>query len=193
LHHYGIFAIYNFVYSHWLREYKYLVQTRFMADDRATTSPDPLAEQIDAVLLASRVLVSLSAKSLAAVEDVLSLTQLRILVTLASRGPMSVTQLSEAVDVSVSTGSRVSDKLVGQGLISRRQSVLDRRNVTLSLSPRGQGLVRSVGRQRRAAAEDVLRRMPRRQRAELVPALLRFAAAGGEPSTKDLWRMGWTT
>ncbi|HJQ01116.1 MAG TPA: MarR family transcriptional regulator [Jatrophihabitans sp.] len=138
-----------------------------------------LAEQVDAILLASRALVALSAESLASIEDVVTLTQLRLLMNLSSRGGMSITELSEAARITPSAASRACDKLVGYELVTRRQSRLNRRTVTVELTPRGHRLVESIARRRRAAAEEILHRIPLRERALLVPLLRRFAAAGG--------------
>ena len=48
----------------------------------------------DAVLVASRALVGIAARSLAAVEDTVTLVQYRALVLLASRGEMNVGTLA---------------------------------------------------------------------------------------------------
>jgi DNA-binding MarR family transcriptional regulator len=162
----------------------------------ADTSPergeDLHADQVDAILLASRALVALSAESLASIEDVVTLTQLRLLMSLASRGGMSITELSEVARITPSATSRACDKLVGYDLVTRRQGLPNRRIVTVDLTPRGRRLVESVARRRRAAAEEILHRIPLRERAQLVPLLRRFAAAGGVrtgsvPAGDSLW------
>jgi DNA-binding MarR family transcriptional regulator len=150
------------------------------------------AEQVDAILLASRALVALSAESLASIEESVTLTQLRLLMNLAGRGGMSITELSEAVRITPSAASRACDKLVGYDLVSRRQSLLNRRTVTVELTPRGHRLVESVAHRRRVAAEEILRRIPLRDRTMLVPLLRRFTAAGGVragnlPAGDGLW------
>ena len=50
---------------------------------------------VEAVLLASRVLVAVAAESLAEVADRVTLPQYRTLVVLATRGPMSLGALAE--------------------------------------------------------------------------------------------------
>jgi len=72
-----------------------------------------LADQVDAILLASRALVALSAESVASIEEIVTLTQLRLLMSLAGRGGMSITELSEAARITPSAASRACDKLVG--------------------------------------------------------------------------------
>src|SRR4029077_10764902 len=71
------------------------------------------AEQVaDAVLRASRVLVSVAARSLAGVDHDVPLPQYRALVVLASRGPQRPTELAEALAVHPSTVTRLCDRLV---------------------------------------------------------------------------------
>jgi len=76
---------------------------------------------------------------------------------------------------------------VQAGLLLRRESPLDRRNVELTLSRRGQDLVRSVMDHRRHALERVLQAMPADRRHEVVPTLLAFAEAAGEPPINGMW------
>src|SRR4051794_17698243 len=66
----------------------------------------------DAVLLASRVLVAVAARSLAEVTDDVTLPQFRALVVLASQGPQLIGSLAEQLDVNPSTASRLSERLV---------------------------------------------------------------------------------
>jgi hypothetical protein len=48
------------------------------------------ADDVEATMLAARVLVAISAQSVAAVDDVLTAPQLRVLVMIASRGPLKL-------------------------------------------------------------------------------------------------------
>src|ERR1700722_19127437 len=99
---------------------------------------DPI---IDAVLSASRVLVAVAARSLGDVAEEVTLTQYRTLVVLASRGPQSLADLAEAVDVTPPTATRMCDRLVRKGLIVRRHDRGDRRLIRLTLAKRGHELV----------------------------------------------------
>ena len=69
---------------------------------------------VDAVLRASRVLVSVAVRSLAAADHDVTLPQYRALVVLASRGPQRPTELAEALAVHPSTITRLCDRLVDQ-------------------------------------------------------------------------------
>jgi DNA-binding MarR family transcriptional regulator len=149
--------------------------------------------EIDEVLAASRILVGISAQSIAAVEEIVDLTQLRVLVIVASRGSASLGVVAEAARLHPSTASRLCDRMVTMGLIDRADDPADRRQLTLTLTARGHQVVQQVMNQRRAAIEPVLARLPKARRAELVSALRDFAAAGDEPSDPHLWAMGWAT
>jgi DNA-binding MarR family transcriptional regulator len=150
-------------------------------------------DEVDQVLAASRVLVAVSAQSLAIVEDVVDMTQFRVLVIIASHGSVSLGNLAEAARLHPSTASRLCDRMVSLGLINRADDPADRRHLTLTLTEPGRRIVDDVMGARRKAIKPILAGMPKGRRAELVTALREFAAAGGLPSDSDLWTMGWTT
>jgi DNA-binding MarR family transcriptional regulator len=145
------------------------------------------AEDVDAVMAAARVLVGVVAASVAQVDDTVTAPQLRILVLTASRGPWNMAAVAEALGVHPSNATRAVDRLVSAGLLLRRESPVDRRQVELTLSPSGKALVGAVLEHRRRALERVLANMPGQQRHDLVPALLAFAEAAGEPPSGGVW------
>jgi DNA-binding MarR family transcriptional regulator len=173
---------------------KWFTDTDAVATSRASSSRTAVADvEIDALLAASRILVGISARSIAAVADIVDITQFRVLVILASRGSASLGTVAETAGLHQSTASRLCDRMVTMGLIDRADDPVDRRQLMLTLTRQGRDLVRRVMTRRRAALESVLARMLKPQRAELISALRGFAAAAGEPSDCDLWAMGWTT
>ncbi|MGE3234819.1 MAG: MarR family winged helix-turn-helix transcriptional regulator [Thermoleophilia bacterium] len=159
-----------------------------MHDKSEDVTPD---EVVDAVLTASRVLVAVAAESLAAAErqDV-SLPQYRVLVLIAARGPQRVADLAEALGVNPSTATRVCDRLYGKGLIHRRRPPGRRREVRISLSDAGVGLVDEVTRRRRDGIARLLAAVPGEQRAAVVHGLRALADAAGEIPDPD-WALGW--
>ena len=86
----------------------------------------------DAVLTASRLLVAVSARSLAAVEETLTLPQLRMVVLLDSRGPMSLTALADLLEVNPSTAKRMIDRLITSGMVDRDRNPATRREVVVA-------------------------------------------------------------
>jgi DNA-binding MarR family transcriptional regulator len=150
-------------------------------------------EEADIVLAGCRFLVALSAQSIAAVEDVADVAQVRALVVISSRGSVSLGALAVAANLHLTRASRLCDRMVAEGLIDRADDPANRRRLILTLTPKGQRVVHDVMAHQRAAITPILARLPRQRRAELVAVLGEFAAAGGEPSGPDLWALGWTT
>ncbi len=155
------------------------------------SSDRPSADQIDAVLRASRALVGIAAASMADADDVVSVPQFRVLVMLYTRGPLNLAAVAAGLDVNPSNASRTCDRLSKAGLLDRRESPDDRRNVTLTLTDAGRRLVDSVTRHRRVAIERVLRKMSAPERDRLAKALSAFATAADEPSDDNVLALGW--
>jgi DNA-binding MarR family transcriptional regulator len=145
----------------------------------------------DAVLVASRALVGVAARSLAETEDTVTLVQYRALVLLAARGEMNVGSLAEALVVHQSTATRLCDRLVARGLVNRVHSRENRREVVVSLTRAGHALVRSVTVKRRAELDRIMGRLTATQRAAVNDAFTLFADAAGE-APDDAWKLGWT-
>ena len=145
----------------------------------------------DAVLVASRALVGVAARSLAGTEDTVTLVQYRALVLLAARGEMNVGGLAEALAVHQSTATRLCDRLVARGFLNRVHSRENRREVVVSLTRAGQALVRSVTVKRRAELDRIMGRLTATQRAAVNDAFTLFADAAGE-APDDAWKLGWT-
>lgn len=152
----------------------------------------PLAEEqlVDAVLSASRVLVAVAARSLADVGEEVTLTQYRSLVVLASRGPQGVATLADAVSVTPPTASRMCDRLVKKGLVTRRTDRRDRRQVRIALSPDGRRLVDAVTARRRREIEQLVASIPTKSRSGVIDALRHLSESAGEVPEQD-WTTGW--
>jgi DNA-binding MarR family transcriptional regulator len=145
---------------------------------------------VDGVLRASRALVGVAARSLAAAEDHVTLAQYRALIVLAQRGPQRVHDLAEALDVSQSTVTRMCDRLDRKGLIVRERPQDNRRTVVVTISPPGTHLVDAVTRRRRADIRAILRKMTPDARERLVGSLREFSEAAGE-APEQAWSIGW--
>ena len=150
-------------------------------------SADPV---VDAVLGASRALVAVAARSIAAVEPGVTLPQYRTLVVLASRGPQNAGTLADELGVHPSTVSRMCDRLVGRGLIVRAIAPASRREVSIALTPAGRALLDRVTTVRRAALAEIVGRVPLELRPGMVTALRAFSAAAGEVPDQA-WAVGW--
>lgn len=147
--------------------------------------------QVDAVLRASRALVGIAAESIAEVDGVVTVPQLRVLVMVYSRGPMNLAAVAAALGVNPSNASRLCDRLVKAHLLNRRESPSDRRNVMLTLTASGRRLIDKMTKHRRAAIGRILRDMVPAERQRLAAALDAFAGAAGEPVEEDLLSVAW--
>ncbi|MEE1761270.1 MULTISPECIES: MarR family winged helix-turn-helix transcriptional regulator [unclassified Streptomyces] len=159
---------------------------------------DDVDEVTRAVLTASRLLVAISARSLAAVEERVTLPQFRMLVVLSVRGATKLVVLADQLQVAPSTAMRMVDRLIAVGLADRQTNPDNRRETLLRLTDEGRRAVEEVMARRRAELATVVERLAPRQRAALVDALTAFNAAGGEPAAPaaddaEPYPLGWDT
>jgi DNA-binding MarR family transcriptional regulator len=163
---------------------------------KATAEQDlerSFGEEIDAVMLAARAIVAMTAQSVAALNDQVTLPQLRVLVMIASRGPLNLAAAAGGLGVHHSNATRTCDRLAAAGLLNRAEDPSDRRNLLLDLTDDGRVLVSAMNENRRAAISRVLALMPPSRRRGLAPKLRAFAEAAGELPDTGAWALGWTT
>lgn len=141
-----------------------------------------------AVLTASRLLVAVSARSLAEVEEGVTLPQFRMLVVLSTRGATKLVTLADLLQVAPSTAMRMVDRLIAAGLADRQTNPGNRRETMLQLTEEGRRTVEDVTARRRAEIVAIVERLSPIQRLALVEALGAFNKAGGEPPPPP-----WTT
>src|ERR1700689_1212205 len=94
---------------------------------------EPTDSVVDAVVRASRALVGITLRALSSVSDEVTLPQLRTLVVVSLQGPQTVSVLAERLDVHASTMTRMCNRLVARGLVARKPSAIDRREVVIEL------------------------------------------------------------
>ncbi|MFI5663227.1 MarR family winged helix-turn-helix transcriptional regulator [Streptomyces sp. NPDC051684] len=157
---------------------------------------DDVAAVTRAVLTASRLLVAVSARSLAEVEDRVTLPQFRMLVVLSTRGATKLVTLAELLHVAPSTAMRMVDRLIAAGLADRQINPDNRRETLLQLTGEGRLIVENVTVRRRQEIAGIVERLTPEHRASLVDALTAFNEAGGEPPVPeaagtDLHPLGW--
>lgn len=158
----------------------------------ADESPDDDSrDQVtDALLTASRALVAVAARSIAAVDADVTLPQYRALVVLAEHGASRVGELADALGTHPSTATRMCDRLVARRLVRRNVDRSNRRETLVTLTIRGQEIVRRVSEVRRAEIHRIVDRIPPGPRAATVIALGTFAEAAGE-LPHQAWALGW--
>ncbi|AQU68994.1 MarR family winged helix-turn-helix transcriptional regulator [Streptomyces niveus] len=164
--------------------------------------PEPLPSEPDvddvtrAVLIASRLLVAVSVRSLATVEDRVTLPQFRLLKVLSAQGGAKLVSLAERLGVNPSTAMRMVDRLIAAGLAERGVNPGNRRETVLRLTEEGRTLVADVSAARRREITSIVQRLAPEQRTALVDALTAFTEAGGErPMPGDdgePYPLGWS-
>ena len=153
----------------------------------ATITDDELTE---AIILASRAMVGIAVRSLAGAAYEVTLPQYRTLVVLSYGGSSRLADLAATLGVSPSTATRMCDRLVRKGLISRSRDELDRREVNLSVTEAGRQVVEDVIERRRVEVREMLRSIPDDARPRLVSSLQLLAVAAGEAPEMH-WAPGW--
>jgi DNA-binding MarR family transcriptional regulator len=144
----------------------------------AEPSVDAIA---DALVTASRLLLDITARAVAAVDDTLTVPQLRVLAILSARGPTNLTTLAAQLDVQPSTIGRMAERLATAGLIDRHRHPGSGREIVVELTRRGRSVVDTVSARRRAEIARIVEVMPPRERMVMIRALHAFSEAGGEP------------
>ncbi|PXX53393.1 DNA-binding MarR family transcriptional regulator [Nocardia tenerifensis] len=146
---------------------------------------DSVDEVTEALLSASRLLMAISARSIAHVDDTITLPQFRTLVILAAQGPVKLATLAQQLDVQPSTATRMVERLLAAELITRQPNPQTRRELIIDLTARGREVVEDVTAKRRREIAGVVKKMPAAQRQGLVDALNAFTEAGGEFAAVD--------
>lgn len=164
--------------------------------------PEPLPSEPDvddvtrAVLIASRLLVAVSVRSLATVQDRVTLPQFRLLKVLSAQGGAKLVSVAERLGVNPSTAMRMVDRLITAGLAERGINPGNRRETVLRLTEEGRTLVADVSAARRREITSIVQRLAPEQRTALVEALTAFTEAGGErPMPGDdgePYPLGWS-
>lgn len=146
------------------------------------------------MLVASRALVAVAARSLAAAPADVTLAQYRVLVVLASRGPQFPTTLAAELRSARSSITRLCDRLEAKGLLIRSAAPGNRRQVVLAISAAGRRVVDAVTRVRREEIASLVAAVPPARRPGVVAGLNDLAAAAGEVADRawaPSWADGW--
>jgi DNA-binding MarR family transcriptional regulator len=150
------------------------------------------SRQVDAVLAAARGLVGVIAASFAAVEERVSLPQLRVLVLADADEPLSLAAVGALLGVHASNATRICDRLVLAGLLQRRDNPANRRQVQLTLTQDGRALLAQVMNHRRAMIEAVLAGMPATDREAVAHVLGAFGAVAHQIFADNAGDLAWS-
>ncbi len=105
----------------------------------------------------------------------MSPVQLRALTALRKLGEANLAQLSEEMGVTVSTTSRLVDRLVAAGWAHRGPSPNNRREISLTLSEAGRRLLQRYDERRVELMRECLHRLPAERQEAVLESLADFA------------------
>jgi DNA-binding MarR family transcriptional regulator len=120
-----------------------------------------------------------SNRAVEGLRNAISPLQLRALTVLAL-GSQRLIDLADAVGVAPSTATRLCDALMAEGLISKDRDDVDRREVHLSLAPRGRRLLSDLETRRRLEFEGFVKTISIKERRQLI-GVLRALNEGAPP------------
>jgi DNA-binding MarR family transcriptional regulator len=107
----------------------------------------------------------------------LTMPQLRVMYLARENGSATVGAIAAQMRVTAPTISGLTDRLVRQGLIERREDPDDRRLVRICLTDEGRAVLEEIDVAARAHMREVLSRLSETQVRDLVRALDGFVAA----------------
>jgi DNA-binding MarR family transcriptional regulator len=144
---------------------------------------------VDGLQVMARLMISLTARSLAKLDVSVTLPQLRTLVVLAVSGSQRVVDLAAELQVQPSAATRMCDRLVRKHLVSRHERADDRRVAWVALTSAGRGLVMEVINHRREQLTRLVANVDIADPAAFSAVLHALAEAAGEPAERD-WQAG---
>lgn len=110
-------------------------------------------------------------------ENGLTMPQARVLFTLVEAGEQSAGELAERLRATPSTITGITDRLVRQGLIERKEDPRDRRVVLLDLSAEGRSLTLEIAESSRKYLREILELLPEESLDKLAEVLEELALA----------------
>ena len=132
---------------------------------------------------AAEAFVVLWTRTASGVAHEVSAPQLRALLSIAHSGTTNLTHLADSMGAMLSSASRLCERLVTAGLVERRASPANRRELQLALTREGEHLLARLEDQRREALTDVLEKMNPAAQSALLSGLESFADAASPQGT----------
>lgn len=112
-----------------------------------------------------------------ALELDLTYSQAQVLFQLERQPNSLVTDIARTFGITLPAVTQVVDRLVTKRFVDRAENPRDRRQVLLSLTRAGQGLVRDLHGAQIAGLSQVLRRIPPEERKDVVRGIERLVTA----------------
>jgi DNA-binding MarR family transcriptional regulator len=146
----------------------------------AKALPELEPDTIEVMQAATRVLAGVALRSVDVLGGAVTLPQLRMLAVLADLGRCRSVQVARALGLEASTVTRLADRLVAAGHVTRGAEPGHRGVVTLELTASGQQLVSQVAAWREQELARILQQIPPAKRIQLTDALRQLVDAAGE-------------
>jgi DNA-binding MarR family transcriptional regulator len=144
--------------------------------DRSGLAPGA-AEVLQA---ATRVLAGVALRSLDALDSAVTLPQFRLLAVLADLGPVPTGKAARTLGLDPSTVTRLADRMVAAGHVTRGTEPQHRGVVTLELTATGRQLVAVADGWRRQELANIMARLAPRDQEAVTAALGLLVAAAGD-------------
>ena len=144
----------------------------------APAGPD--AAMVETLQAATRVLAGVALRRLDVLGGEVSLPQFRVLAVLADLGRARSGRVARALGLEASTVTRLADRLVNSGHVTRGRDPRHRGVVTLALTPSGEDLVARVLQWRRDELSRILGHLAPVDREAATRALGLLVEAAGD-------------
>ncbi len=118
----------------------------------------------------------------------LSLIHLNVVAVLEADGPLSMSRLAEALDVSVASATGIVTRMEKRGLVQRRHGEDDRRVVLVHPTEAGEDLFRGIEQRRRAGLARLLEKLSDEEMAGFLAGLRALRAARAERAADEAER-----
>jgi DNA-binding MarR family transcriptional regulator len=102
-------------------------------------------------------------------------SQIKAMGHLFNHSPATLSEVADALGVSLPTASELIERLVEEGIVSRDTNPLDRRKVVLALTPKAREMGQQIHEIRRAQIRAVMDRLEPDERPVFVKSLLALA------------------
>ncbi len=152
-----------------------------MASPSTSTAPTPAA--VDA---AAEALLAIFEAAREQASTRLSSPQLQALLVVQKNEGLNLRALADGVGMLMSSASRLCDRLIAAVLLERGVSRVDRREVSLSLTPYGHDVLRGLRDDRHPRREVVLARMAPAARSALLRGLREFTRVSNRNGVMEL-------
>lgn len=144
---------------------------------KADKEPD---EQVQVLLAVTRVLAGVALRSMECLHGAVTLPQFRLLAVLAGGTASRSSAVAHALGQDASSVTRLADRLVATGYVTRGSDPGHRSVVTLQLTPEGKHLVNQVDSWRQAELTRIMSQLSPRDRGLVTTTLRQVVNAAGE-------------